>query len=311
VTPVAPVVALTLACAVLALTGTVQATVAAGQEEGSWRAVGADVLVTGPFDPGLPDLRDLAGTDGVTAVAPARVVPGVQLLGSGVDRGARLVAVDPYDLAQVLSAGPLPDAPELAALSATEGAPADGAVPALVTGLPGGAEVTARWGGVSVPLTVADAAPWLPLGEDGGSPSRLTVVVSRADLERALGEPVTTTAAWLVGPGAATAAAQAELGGADVLSRERWLRDLRTGPSVATVTTVLRAAFVLVAALALLVVALTAAGRAPERGRSVLALRVLGAPRVVAGRLALVELLGVVLPPAGSRSPASPVKRSV
>ncbi|MBT0993318.1 hypothetical protein KIN34_03330 [Cellulomonas sp. DKR-3] len=299
-TPVAvvPVLALVLATALLTVVLSLQTTVRAGQEAGSWTAVGGDVRLDAAPDPGLPEdlLDDLAAEPGVTAAA-ARVVDGTQVLGGGVDETARLVAIDADAEARLLARSPVGDAPGLAVLAAAPGAGADGAtaVPALVAGVPADATgLHVAWQGDSVPLDVVGAAPALPLGDEAAP---VTVVVDRAALAAALGRPVAATDAWLTGPGAAQAVTDLP-DGVTATVRTAWLADVRVAPTAATFSHVLRAAAAVLAVLGVLVVVLAAAAGAPARRRALVQLRVLGLPRRVGARVVLAELVGPVLVPA-------------
>ncbi len=293
-----PVLALVLVTALLTLVLSVRATVEAGQVAGSWWAVGADANLTDHSEPGLPEdlTARLAQAPGVTAVSAAEVSDATQVLGTGTDVSARLVALDAQETAALLAATPLPDAAGLAALTGGSPAAPGGPVRALASGLPAGATgLTLHWEHEAVPIEVVGTAP--DLAVDHGSAPPAAVVVDRAALAAAVGRPVPATVAWVTGPGAAAAAA--DLGaGATVTTRDGWLAHLRGSPITAAFDALLAAATVLLTVLGVLVVVLAAAGGAPERARVLVGLRVLGLPRRSGSRLVLAELVGPVLAPA-------------
>lgn len=306
---VLPIAAVALASAVLALALGVQATVRVGTVDGSWRAVGGDVAVAAGTDGWVPEeLAGLAGSadaPGVAAAALARVQDGLQVLGQGVDQTVRLVAVDPEDLAGLLAAEPLPDAPALAVLAAAPPPAGPGEpIPALVSGLPTDASGAAlSWDGDWLPLDPVGAAPELPAvpGIAGASRTgpatapRATVVVSRAALAAAWGHPVEASAGWAVGPGAVDAVRGLELGDAAVMTRADWLEATRTAPAPAAFARLLAVSAGLLLALAALAVLLDAAGGAPARTAAAARLRVLGVPRSRTAAVALAEIAAPAL----------------
>ncbi|WP_315969765.1 FtsX-like permease family protein [Cellulomonas timonensis] len=98
---------------------------------------------------------------------------------------------------------------------------------------------------------------------------------------------------WVDGPGAAAAIATA---GFDkepqltVTTREQWLADARSGPLESRLLALLVASAAILAAFASVTLALTVVASAPERGRTVSALRTLGLDARLARRITLGEL---------------------
>lgn len=321
---VLPFVALVVVTTLVALCGALAGTARAGQADGSWDAVGADVVVrtTSP-DASLQDLADeLAAADGVDAVAVARVRAQTQLFGvRGVDT-VRVLAVDPAPYGELLARTPFGVAPALTALADSSGAAATrtapGPLPALVPAALLGTHPSLSWGGVTVDLEPVGAAPALPAQQPDETTAGPTVVVDRAALtavvtavaaaragsqraDTAVADPDTV---WAVGPRAAAAArAAAPTVGAHVLGRAQWLADRRSDPLDGGLLTLVILVAALCAGFATIIVVLDAAASAPGRARSLAAARVLGlrgrgAARVAAGELlppTLVAAVGGVL----------------
>jgi putative ABC transport system permease protein len=254
---VLPFVALVVVTALVALCGALAGTARAGQADGSWDSVGADVVVRTTLpDASLQDVAgELAASDGVDAVAVGRVQARSQLFGvRGVD-DVRVLAVDPVEYAALLAQTPFGAVPELRALAdASAGATtraAPGPLPALVPGSLLGTRPSMRWGSVTVDLEPVGQVPALPAQQADGTSAGLTVVVDRAALtavvraldaaraEQTASESADTDEAvvdpdtvWAVGPqapDAARAAAAATVGG-NVLARTQWLEDRRSDP---------------------------------------------------------------------------------
>ncbi|MEZ0448048.1 FtsX-like permease family protein [Cellulomonas sp. ICMP 17802] len=326
---VLPFVALVVVTTLAALCAALASTARAGQVDGSWDAVGADVVVrTTLRDAALQDLAvGLASADGVDAVAVGRVRAQSQLFGvRGVD-AVRVLAVDPEAFGELLARTPFGLDAGLAALAdasvATASRTAPGPLPALVP--PGllGSRPSLSWGGVTVDLEPVGEVPALPTQQADGQAAGPTVVVDRAALtavveavstaraeqtgsapavtDRAVADPDTV---WAVGPQAAAAArAVAPTIGAHVLGRAEWLAERRSDPLAGGLLTLVVLVAALCAGFAAIVVVLDAAASAPGRARSLATARVLGlrgrdTARVAAGELlppTLVAGLGGVL----------------
>ena len=156
---VLPFVALVVVVTLTALGGALVGTSRAGQSAGSWDNVGADALVRSTLpDPSLPAVAEqLAGTDGVAAVAVGRVAARSRLFGvPGVD-AVRVLAVDPAAYGALLARTPFGTAPELTGL--TRPSTAAGALPALVPGALLGTAPSLRWGDVTIDLEPVGEVP--------------------------------------------------------------------------------------------------------------------------------------------------------
>ncbi|QXG77725.1 hypothetical protein KUM42_09625 [Modestobacter sp. L9-4] len=287
-----PLLALTLTTGLVAVVATLGLTVRAGQETGSWAAVGGDVAVTVGADQelpagGLPGLAaQLLTRPGVEQAVPARVQRDTQLLVRTTSRTVTVLAVDPAAFDRLLRSTPLPDAPDLALLA---GGGAEG-VPVLV-----GPDVplesrsaSVLWNGQQVPADPVGRSPAL------GVAGPATVVVDAAALEAAGGGSAPPDTLWVVGPGAAAAVAGTPaLAGADVVSRQDRLAARRADPLTGGLTLVAAGSAGALLVLAAAVVGLGAAAGAPARGRSLATLRTLG----LTGRQARAISLGELLPP--------------
>ncbi len=276
--------ALVVASAVAAIAASAGATVAQGRTDAAWDAVGADAAVTTSDPAGLPaEVAGLDGTEGLTATTAA-VIPRAQLLGSGLDRPVRIVAVDAEALARLLAVTPAADAPVLGEL----GARGSAAVPVLASGLPAWDTAGLRWGEESVRVRPVGVAPRLPV--QLGVEEDTTIVVDRFALAEALGHEVPASLAWVNGPGAPKALTAALAGAsARVTTREGWLQQQSSAPLPLALDRLLTGALVGAVALAALAVVLMAASGAAERTRAAGLLRVVGTPRASAGRVAWLE----------------------
>lgn len=313
---VLPFVALVVVTTLVALCGALAGTARAGQADGSWDAVGADVVVrTTTPDASLQELAaTLTAADGVDAVAVARVRAQTQLFGvRGVDT-VQVLAIDPVPYGELLARTPFGAAPELAALAdasgdaATRGAP--GPLPALVPGALLGTHPSLSWAGVTVDLEPVGEVSALPGQRPDGEPAGPTVVVDRAALAAVVGAVsdeqtvVDPDTVWAVGPQAAAAARAAEpRAGAHVLGRAQWLADQRSDPLAGGLLALVVLVAAVCAGFATVIVVLDAAASGPGRARSLATARVLGlrgrdTARVAAGELlppTLVAAVGGVL----------------
>ncbi|MBO9555154.1 FtsX-like permease family protein [Cellulomonas sp.] len=312
-----PFVALVVLTTLVGLCAALVGTARAGQVDGSWDSVGADVVVrTAVPDASLGEVADaLAAADGVDAVAVGRAQGERQVFGvQGVDT-VQVLAVDPGPYGALLARTPFGAAPALARLARASDAAAArtdvGPLPALVSGPLLATAPSLRWGDVTIDLDPVGEAPALPALQQDGTPAAATVVVDRVALaavvravaaaradqtgsaapgpEQAVVDPDTV---WAVGPGASTVAhTAAATVGAHELSRAQWLADRRADPLADGLLLLLALAAVLCAALAATVVVLDAAASAPGRARSLATARVLGLRGRASARVAAGELL--------------------
>ncbi|QHT55741.1 hypothetical protein GXP71_06365 [Cellulomonas sp. H30R-01] len=320
---VLPFVALVVLTTLVALCAALAGTARAGQEDGAWDAVGADVVVrtTSPDTSVEQVAESLARADGVDAVAVARVQDDTQLFGVPRVGTVRVLAVDPLPYGDLLARTPTGPAPQLGALADASDAARAGtgvrALPALVTASLLDADAALRWGDVTIDLQPVGETPALPAPQaEAGVP---TVVVDRAALtavaealadareNRSGARPAGAdrgvadgNTVWAVGPGAPAAAhtAAATVGARD-LSRAQWLADRRSDPLTSGLVGLVVLVALVCAALAATVVVLDAAASAPGRARSLASARVLGlrgraAARVAAGELLPPTLVGAV-----------------
>ncbi|MDQ0372644.1 FtsX-like permease family protein [Cellulomonas humilata] len=318
---VLPFVALVVVTTLVALCGALASTARAGQTEGSWDTVGADVVVRTTLpDASLQDVADgLAATDGVDAVAVGRVQDRSELFDvRGVD-AVRVLAVDPESYGELLARTPFGAAPALAVLADASGTAttraAPGPLPALVPEPLLGTRPSLRWGNVTIELQPVGQVPALPAQQADGTPAGPTVVVDRAALaavvtahvaaraertgsERAGTEPqgVGPDTVWAVGPEAsakADAAAQEVRG--HVLARTQWLTERRSDPLAGGLLALLALVAALCAGYATIIVVLAAAASAPGRATSLATARVLGLRHRATTRVAAGELLPSIL----------------
>lgn len=304
------VLALVVTTSLVGVALTVESTVRAGQLDGAVESVGGEAVVVARADPGVPaSIADLRGTAGVE-LAAARVVDGVQVIGSGVDDPARLVVVDPEELAAYLTAAGLPGADALRELAAAapSGAGAgpgsdDEPLPVLAAGLPADATgLSLRWQRTSVPVAPVADAPALP-AVPGLEAAEATVVVPRDALEAVLDDTVTDTVAWLAGPGVDAAVdglvgGDGRVDGAVLTTRAGWLADVRDAPVVAGFRLLLLAAALLLVVVAALAVLLDVTSGATRRAGALAGMRVLGMSRRLGVGVLLGETLAPVLLPA-------------
>ena len=175
---VLPFVALVVVTTLVALCGALASTARAGQAEGSWDTVGADVVVRTTLpDASLQDVADrLAAADGVDAVAVGRVQDRSELFDvRGVD-AVRVLAVDPGSVRGRCSlarrSGPHRRSRcwrDASGAAATRAAP--GPLPALVPEPLLGTRPSLRWGNVTIELEPVGQVPALPAQQADGTPA--------------------------------------------------------------------------------------------------------------------------------------------
>ncbi len=283
--------ALVLAGAAGTLAVSLSITVNQAQAMAAWDAVGADVAVTTDAQHGLPErIGALDGNAGVT-VAEASLVTGAQVIGSGVDDRVDLVIVDVDAMSRLAAAAPAAGWSSVDALA--NGQRSDGTVAVMVAGAASDwSGATLRWGDDSVAMNVVGSVRVLPRQLVSDQPR---VIVDRATLVQAIGHDIPANAAWAAGPGADTLVSQAVAdahGGSDmiVVTREGWLVEQRQAPIARALAWLLVGAGTASVLLSVLAVMLMAASGSSDRIRSVARMRVVGAPRRAAHRVAWLEV---------------------
>ena len=288
---VLPLLALTIAVALVGGGSLIVQTVRQGQTDASWQQVGADARVE--------------GVDAAAVVEAVRRAPGVTaasaqlaLSGGSVDSGAASASVSVLgidagfaDLAGRLPAG---TAPDRAALDDLAAAASDGEeLPVLID-----ARLTARvdvsalvlaYGDQRVPLRVVGTV-------EGGADGYLDGPVVYAHLDalgRVLDEVPAAGTVLVSGEGAVEAART--LDGAGVVTRAGWLSELREQPLVQGVDRMAMLSVAAVALLAAVALATTVAAGGRSRSRSLSLLRTLGVQRGFGWVLALAELAPLVV----------------
>lgn len=290
----APFVALTLCTALTAFGVVVGATVTAGEVEGSWDSVGADVLVHTDADHPLDALAaQLDGAAGVRAVAVGRLEQNVQVFGVAGTEWVDVLAVDSQAYSRLLAATPLPEAQAMAALADATGGPTGRPLPVLAAAAlrDGRSSPSLLWNGQTVPLRPVGPAPALSSAlADTGLRASL-VVVDRAALSAVAGGQVDADVLWAVGPGAEAAVARSGVDAAAVTGRGAWLDERRHEPLTAGLLLLLRVGVPVLLGLAALVVVLATATDAPRRDQTLAVLRVLGLDTRQVRRVAVGEAL--------------------
>ncbi|MCC2334408.1 FtsX-like permease family protein [Cellulomonas wangsupingiae] len=317
-TAVVPLLAVTVAVALVVLCGTLVHSVRTGQQAAATQLVGAHVRIDGPLGTyGSEDLVDrLAASAGVTASATGAQIS-KRSFGENTFLKATLLVVDAAELAEVRRAVGLPDLPGLATLG--EPGP-DGTVPALV-----GAELLERahLDGTGVVVGAVDAEVLLDvrgttdLPPDPGAP-RLdaravstggggdsadddgVVVVDRRVLAAVADQRPSVDRLWLAGPGAVAAVEAADIAppatsGLVVTTRDGWHRAWSQSPLPEAMVALLLSAVGVLAALSVLALVLVVVATARERGRTLSALRTLGLDARTARWATLGELAPLVL----------------
>ncbi|BDO42234.1 FtsX-like permease family protein [Cellulomonas sp. NTE-D12] len=290
----APFVALTLCTALTAFGAVVGATVTAGETQGSWDSVGADVLVRTDGDHPLDALAtQLDGAAGVRAVALGRLEQNVQVFGVAGTEWVDVLAVDSQAYSCLLAATPLPEPPAMAALGDPAGGPTGRQLPVLAAATlrDGRSSPSLLWNGQTVPLRAVGPAPALSSALAGTGLWASLVVVDRAALSAVAGGQVDADVLWAVGPGAEAAVARSGVDAAAVTGRGAWLDERRHEPLTAGLLLLLRVAVPVLLCLAALVVVLATAADAPRRDQTLAVLRVLGLDSRQVRRVAVGEAL--------------------
>ncbi|UZN04362.1 FtsX-like permease family protein [Cellulomonas sp. S1-8] len=312
-TAVAPLLTVTVAVALVVLSGTLVHTVRTGQLAAAGELVGAPVRLDGRLgtQSGAEVLARITAAPGVTATATGAQV-GSRAFGEQTGLSATLLVVDSAEYAAVRHAAGLPVDDGLATLG--EAGPA-GTVPALVSAdLLDRAEVEgteALMSALNATLRL-DVRGTTALPPDRGIPTldaRVAttddeddglVVVDRALLAAVADQEPTVDRAWVGGPGAVEAVEAADIApagssGVTVTTRDGWWRAWSQAPLTSALTTLFLAAVGVLAGLAVLALVLVVVATARERGRTLSALRTLGLDASTARWATLGELAPLVL----------------
>lgn len=305
-----PLLTVTVAVALLVLSGVLVQTVADGQRATADVLVGADGRLDGRLDraQGRAALDELRAAPGVTAVATGSQL-GQRSYGQGTRLDATLLLVDAAELAEVRAARGLPVDAGLADL----GDATDDRVPALVDPAllarvdPTGLRLSVLGG--TVELDVRGTTAMTP---DAGRPPVDArdvlrsvsdddgfVVVDR-DVVAALTDVPAVDRAWVSGPG--TPDAVADLGLADPVfsgltatTAEGWWRTWSGDALTRGLTTLQVASVGVLALLAVLALVLVVVATSQERGRTLSTLRTLGLDARTARWATLGEIAPLVL----------------
>jgi putative ABC transport system permease protein len=283
-----PLLALTIAVALVVGGSLIVQTVRQGQADASWQQVGADARVEGVDAAAVVD--GVRRASGVTA-ASAQLV----LVGASVDSGAASASVSvlAFDagfpgLAHRLPPGttPAPEAFDALITARTSAEELPVLIDARLAARVDTSQLALTFDQTSIPVRVVGTV-------DGGPDAYLDgpVVYAQQDaLAEVFDELPRAGTLLVIGDGAATAARSLD-GAAEVVTREKWLADLREQPLVHGVDRMARLSVAAVALLAAIALAATVAAGGRSRSRSLSLLRTLGVQRGFGWALALAELV--------------------
>ncbi|MFC8191755.1 FtsX-like permease family protein [Cellulomonas sp. NPDC057328] len=315
-TALTPLLAVTVAVALVVLSGVLAHSAQVGQQRAADVQVGADARLDGRLDTplGVAALEDVAGAPGVDAVALAVQMP-ARGYNAGSGLSATVLAVDAEAWAQARAARGLPVDDGLAALATPSVDAPAGSVPALVSatlltrtaeaGDAGPPTVTLPLGSVTLDVrgtTELDAdrgAP--PLDARAAFPVESEdeglVVVDRAALAAAGVTVPSPDRAWVTGPGAAAAVdaltlPPPQVAGIVTTTRDGWWEAWSSAPLTSSLLTMQLLGVGVLALLLVLALVLVVVATARERGRTLSTLRTLG----LDGRTARAATLGELAP---------------
>jgi len=289
---VLPLLALTLATALVVGGSLVVQTIVDGQVDASWQRVGADARVDGPVADGAAEtVRGEPGVDAASAVL-SRI--SVELDSGAATAQTTVVAVDDgfARVAQLLPPGLAPDAASLGLLAASSAD--EGSIPVIAS-----SQLATRVDlddsvlvvdGERIPVDVVATF-------DGGPRGYLNSPFVYVDLEAygaQLPEAPVANTLLVMGDGAAAAADRVE-GATEITTRAGWLDERRGQPLVQGVEWMTRLAIAAVALLAAIALVTTVAAGGRSRSRSLSLLRTLGVRRGFGWVLALAELAPLVV----------------
>lgn len=289
-----PVLALTLATALVIGGGLIIDTVDRGQQNASWSSVGADARVTGKVSDA--DVERVAALPGVTAAGSFHVIPEVGVTGGPATNFVTLVAVgDGYPgvvgaLDRTPAAGHPGDADRLGSLATAADVERMTVVvdPELADRLGDLKEFVITIGGTNLRVQVAGVVATVP-----GYLHGAVMYADRASLADRLGAPIDADTTLIVGPGAAAAAAAVK--GGTVLTRSQWIHDQQHEALVAGVHRVMLVSTGSVAVFAVIALAAGVLAGTRNRARSLALLRTLGMRSRLGWWLAAAETAPVVV----------------
>ncbi|WP_431727205.1 FtsX-like permease family protein [Verrucosispora sp. TAA-831] len=266
-----PLLVLVSATALASFALVVGSTITRGLDDGAWSTVGADARLDVGTDAeaATPALAErIAAAPGVGQVVVARVTDAAPVFTDATLHTPRLVVVDAAAFQRLLATTPLPDAPELARLTA----PGAGEVPALVRSRTGDLGTGTRLqlshdDGPAIRLTTVGTAPSV-----GGAAD---VVIVDAEALAAAGLPAVPNTVWVTGPGAARAVSNPGVA-ADVVLRTEVRQAQRVAPLTAGTLRLAWTAAAVLLVLGLLGLTLAAAAGVQERWQTLSRLRTLG-----------------------------------
>lgn len=286
-----PLLSLTVALALVVFAGLVGASVSHGQERASIEQVGADVLVEGDgaVTRGLADA--VRTQDGVEAAAVGSIIGSRKLNGDGGE-AMTLVALEAAEYDRVRAAVDPEYGGEIGELAGT-GPDGPNAVvsPAL--------RAESRVAGVRL-FDGEQFVTFEPVGSTSFSHGQRPVVVVDLDTYDPVTElEIELDALWVAGPGAAAAVdralADAGPGELTVTVRTDHLAQARSSALVQGLQQLLLLTSLVLALFAAVTLVLTVVATAPERGRTLSALRTLGLDARGARLVTLGELSPLVL----------------
>ena len=294
---VLPLLALTLAVALVSADAVLAATVRAGQEDASWARVGADARLEArgadPIDAGVAGrVRD---ADGVTAASAQFVGDSVEIDLGTASTLATVVAVDRHypDLVAALPALPGVVSPTDAGAFRSLKPSGDGPLPVVVDRTVAerlvSDDLTITFGDVVVPARVVATVDDGPSGSESGP----FLFADLDALAAAAPGVVAADTVLAVGPGSARALRAADAGA--VTTRAAWLARWRAQADVAGVQAAIGLGTGMLALFALVGFAGWMAGGSRERTRSAALLRTVGMPSAVRLFLALADELALVI----------------
>lgn len=290
-----PLLALTVAFALVVMAGLVRGTLSDGQEVASWQRVVGDARLTSASGPITQQQVDqIRRAEGVDVAVPATVLPGTQLrVGTAYER-ISVVAVDGAQFDRLLAKSPVHYDGEMTRIAP----PSSPGEPLAVVATAGAfGKLSAQESLIFVaqeyqpirPVATASASTegWLP-GD--------TVFVDRDTLAALEDSPVAqANMLWADGPGAVAAVEAAATVDQTVDTRVGWLAEQHSSGLLDDLLKLLWLAVIAVGALAAVALIETIASGARERGKTLSFIRTLGFTGRQGRLLTFGELVPLVL----------------